>query len=142
MRRKYSEVNFGKISICHFDISLVDDNIFFREFTIILDPKDFILILTLSPSRKSLSLLTERTLGREMTTFLYVNILSTTRNQQDGNDSSHSISEKNITNARIMLKITQPSDFFEADLKLFYLLISNFLAQKMLKSLYLVLANS
>ena len=142
MRRKYSEVNFGKISICHFDISLVDDNNFFREFTIILDPKDFILILTLSPSRKSLSLLTERTLGREMTTFLYVNILSTTRNQQDGNDSSHSISEKNITNARIMLKITQPSDFFEADLKLFYLLISIFLAQKMLKSLYLVLANS
>ena len=144
MRRKYSEVNFGKISICHFDISLVDDNNFFREFTIILDPKDFILILTLSPSRKSLSLLTERTLGREMTTFLYVNILSTTRNQQDGNDndSSHSISEKNITNARIMLKITQPSDFFEADLKLFYLLFSIFLAQKMLKSLYLVLANS
>mgnify|MGYP001309277862 FL=1 len=94
MRRKYSEVNFGKISICHFDISLVDDNNFFREFTIILDPKDFILILTLSPSSKSLSLLTERTLGREMTTFLYVNILSTTRNQQDGNDSSHSISEK------------------------------------------------
>lgn len=88
MRRKYSEVNFGKINICYFDINLVDDNNFFREFTIILDPKDFILILTLSPSRKSLSLLTELTLGREMTTFLYVNILSTTRNQQDGNDSS------------------------------------------------------
>ena len=49
---------------------LANDKDFFRESTIILDPKDFIPVLTLCLSRKSLSLLTERTLGREMTTFL------------------------------------------------------------------------
>ena len=42
---------------------LANDKDFFRESTIILDPKDFIPVLTLSLSRKSLSLLTERTLG-------------------------------------------------------------------------------
>ena len=101
---------------------LANDKDFFRESTIILDPKDFIPVLTLCLSRKSLSLLTERTLGEGNDNisiskhFIYISWSA----ERPTPDFSHSILAKNITNGRILLKIAQPTDFYEADGELYF----------------------